>query len=314
VSGVSANTATGTIATAEAGAPCIGRFAPSPTGALHLGSLAAATASYLDARARQGSWLLRIEDLDTPRVVAGAAAQMLGTLAALGFHWDGEVTWQSRRLAHYAAALARLQALGHTYECSCSRREWGSGDDAGGYPGTCRSGPTRPGPTAVRFRADLNDAGPFMDALQGQQSAATCTPGDPVIRRRDGLYAYQLAVVVDDASTGVTHVVRGADLLASTAWQRALQQALGLPTPHYAHIPLVTHAGGAKLSKSRHAIAIDAGGGASLIHEVLNLLRQQPPAELRRAPLPELWQWAIAHWQPERLRLVPWLASSARLV
>jgi glutamyl-Q tRNA(Asp) synthetase len=302
VSAANANTATGTTATAEAGVAYVGRFAPSPTGALHLGSLTTAAASFLDARHCGGRWLLRIEDLDAPRVVPGAADAMLRTLETLGFTWDGPVVHQSQRSAHYQQALDLLARRGQLYSCSCSRRDRGGTDDTGGYAGTCRDGPTRPGPVATRFRADLNPVPDFTDRLLGDCGAAQAAPGDPILRRRDGLYAYQLAVVVDDAEQQVTDVVRGADLLPSTCWQRSLQMALRLPQQRYAHLPLVRETDGSKLSKSAHAIDSAITCASGLLWRVLSLLRQAPPLELRPAPPAEIWSWAVAHWRLERLR------------
>ncbi|HVN99918.1 MAG TPA: tRNA glutamyl-Q(34) synthetase GluQRS [Steroidobacteraceae bacterium] len=279
-----------------------GRFAPSPTGALHLGSLATAAASFLDARHHGSRWLLRVEDLDTARVVPGAADQILRTLEALGFQWDGVVAYQSRRLDLYRDAIARLEAAGLAYACSCTRRDIGATDDTGGYAGTCRAGPTKPGPTAMRFRADLCPVGPFIDRLQGPVDIDASAQGDPIIRRRDGLYAYQLAVVVDDADQGVTDVVRGADLLPSTSWQRSLQRALSYPEPRYAHLPLVCEPDGSKLSKSARGVEPLPGAPGALLWRVLALLRQSPPQALRTAPPAELWAWAIGHWRLGPLR------------
>lgn len=238
---------------------------------------------------------------------------MLQTLDALGFSWDGPVWYQSQRLEHYEAALARLRERGFLYECSCTRRDLGAADDSGGYPGTCRPGATKPGPTALRFRADLQSCSPIVDELQGPESAQTRVGGDPVVRRRDGLHAYQLAVVVDDAASGVDRVVRGADLLASCRWQRSLQVALGLPEVAYMHVPVLTESDGSKLAKSARSVAVPPAGDAGLLHKVLTLLRQQPPAELSRASLGALWQWAQGHWQPARLRGVAALAVEAQL-
>ena len=277
--------------------PYTGRFAPSPTGALHLGSLTTAAASFLDARQAGGRWLLRIEDLDTLRSLPGAADAILRTLEQLGFWWDGPVIYQSQRLASYREALDRLAGQQLLYGCSCSRRELGATDDPGGYPGTCRAGPLKSGPAATRFRADLRPVGPFVDRVQGPTVAAALAGGDPIVRRRDGLHAYQLAVVVDDGEQGVTDVVRGADLLASTDWQRSLQRALSWPEPRYAHLPLVCEPGGGKLAKSTRAVAPDTRAAAGQIWQVLALLRQQPPTDLATAALPALWQWAIAHWR-----------------
>lgn len=300
-------TATTAIAETDPGsercrAPAAGRFAPSPTGTLHLGSLTTAAASFLDARHDDSRWLLRIEDLDAARAVPGAADQILRTLEALGFSWDGPVAYQSQRLDLYRDAIARLAAAGLAYACSCSRRDIGATDDTGGYAGTCRMGPTRPGPTAVRFRADLQPVGPFMDRLQGPVDIDASALGDPIIRRRDGLYAYQLAVVVDDADQGVTDVVRGSDLLPSTCWQRSLQRALSYPEPRYAHLPLVCEADGSKLSKSARAIEPLPGTASAQVWRVLALLRQSPPPELQHAPVGELWAWAIPHWRLGLLR------------
>ncbi|MDE2252489.1 MAG: tRNA glutamyl-Q(34) synthetase GluQRS [Gammaproteobacteria bacterium] len=286
-----------------------GRFAPSPTGALHLGSLTTAIASYLDARHAGGRWLLRIEDLDSARVVPGAADAMLRTLETLGLGWDGPIVRQSRRLPLYREAVASLEAAGLAYPCSCTRRDIGATDDAGGYPGTCRAGPTKPGPFAMRFRADRCPVAPFIDRVQGPVDIDASALGDPIIRRRDGLYAYQLAVVVDDAAQGISDVVRGADLLPSACWQRSLQRALALPEPAYAHLPLVCERDGRKLGKSRHSVAAQADSASGQVWRVLTLLRQGPPVELAAAPLPELWSWAIAHWRLGALRAVASLSA-----
>lgn len=284
--------------------PGAGRFAPSPTGALHLGSLATAAASFLDARHRRSRWLLRIEDLDTARVVPGASDAILRSLEALGFAWDGPVVYQSQRLQLYNHAIEQLAASGLAYACSCTRRDIGATDDAGGYAGTCRQGPTKPGPTSMRFRADLQPVGPFIDRLQGPVDIDASALGDPIIRRRDGLHAYQLAVVVDDADQGITDVVRGSDLLPSTCWQRSLRRALGLPELSYTHLPLVCEPDGAKLSKTGRTIDTPPGAGDArrLLWRVLALLRQSPPLELRDGPLDVLWEWAVGHWRLGALR------------
>src|SRR5689334_12483586 len=257
-----------------------GRFAPSPTGPLHLGSLLAAVGSYLDARAAGARWLVRIEDLDTPRVIPGCADQQLRVLERFGFEWDGDVLYQSTRRDAYREAMARLTALGRTFRCSCTRKELAGAtpteDEAQGYPGTCREGPTKAGPTSLRFR--VGDAPiHFDDLFLGPQ--AFTNHGDVVIERRDGLATYQLAVVVDDAFQSVTRVVRGADLLASTPWQIELQQALGLPRPIYGHLPLVTEPDGAKLSKSRHAVPVDLTSVSRALTSTLTHLSQAPPPE-----------------------------------
>lgn len=250
-----------------------GRFAPSPTGALHAGSLATALASWLDARAHDGTWLVRIEDLDPPRTVAGAAADILATLAAFGLASDEPVVRQSERGDLYAAALARLQAQGLIYGCACSRKDLddlaaASGLRAGVYPGTCRGGTRGRVPRALRVRvpAEIIE---FQDRAAGRfAQLLERDVGDFVVRRADGLWAYQLAVAVDDAEQRITDVVRGADLLDNTPRQIFLQRALGYATPHYLHVPVVTTATGEKLSKQTGAAPLD---------------RDDVPGELERA-------------------------------
>jgi glutamyl-Q tRNA(Asp) synthetase len=265
---------------------------------LHLGSLVAALGSFLDARAHGGRWLLRMEDLDRERVIAGCATQMLRTLEAFGLHWDSAVEYQSADTAAYAAALQRLKTLDLTFECSCSRRDLA---DAGGYPGTCRAGARSAGATATRFRVS---AGPlsFEDRVQGPCTFDLAERGDVIIRRRDKAFAYQLAVVVDDARQGVTDVVRGADLLDSTAWQITLQRALALPTPRYAHLPLITEPGGAKLAKSRRSVALAPERAGPQLWQGLTLLRQDPPAELKLQSAAQILSWGIEHWSLAPLR------------
>jgi glutamyl-Q tRNA(Asp) synthetase len=278
--------------------PYVGRFAPSPTGLLHLGSLVAALGSYADARSHGGRWLVRMEDLDRAREVTGSAAAILRTLELFALTWDGAIEYQSARTAHYTQALERLRALGATFECSCSRRER---DREGGYPGTCRARPTRSGPTATRFRVD-DTLLAIEDGLQGKCEFPLRESGDVIIRRRDGAFAYQLAVVVDDALQNVTDVVRGADLLDSTPWQIALQQALKLPTPRYAHLPLVLEPDGKKLAKSRRSVAIDPQIVGRQLWHALVLLQQDPPAELESEPAHTIVTWACNNWRPDRLR------------
>jgi len=285
---------------AAAHLPYIGRFAPSPTGPLHLGSLLAALGSFLDARARGGRWLVRMEDLDRERVVPGCAAQMLKTLEAFGLYWDDAVEYQSERTEHYAGALSRLQAAALTFECSCSRRELA---DEGGYPGTCRAGPRGAGPTASRFRVAARRVA-FLDRVQGACEFELAERGDVIVRRRDGVYAYQLAVVVDDAAQKVTDVVRGADLLESTPWQIALQEALHLPPVGYAHLPLLTEPDGAKLAKSRRTVGLDPAQAPALLCRTLKLLRQAPPAKLELEPVGIILEWAIQHWRIAELQQV----------
>ena len=305
---MSASTATATTAI-DSAPQYIGRFAPSPTGKLHLGSLVAALGSYADARSRGGRWLVRMEDLDRARVRKGAADEILRTLETFGLHWDGRIEYQSERTEHYRQALETLTALGATFECSCSRRVR---DGEGGYPGTCRAGPTRSGPTATRFRVeDIVVA--VEDRLQGRCDFRLRERGDVIVRRRDGAFAYQLAVVVDDALQRVTHVVRGADLLDSTPWQIALQQALKLPTPRYAHLPLITEPNGEKLAKSRRSVALNPASAARQLHHALQLLQQNPPAPLESEPASLILRWAIENWRPERLQHVRGIPATAWL-
>jgi glutamyl-Q tRNA(Asp) synthetase len=276
-------------------APYRGRFAPSPTGQLHTGSLVTALASWLDARAHGGRWLIRMEDLDAPRCVPGAADAILRTLEACGLESDEPVMVQSERHAVYKAALQQLEGAGRSYRCICSRS-----DSPGVYSGHCRQLHLQSPEAAWRLRVD-QDSIHFHDALQGDCRIATSAIGDPVIFRRDGLAAYQLAVVVDDAAQGITHVVRGADLLDSTAWQIAIGQALAVPVPQYAHVPLVTEPDGAKLAKSRRSVPLEGRPLPATVFEALSLLQQQPPAELTTAPVRDILDWAAANWRPTRL-------------
>ena len=309
MSGANANTATGTTATASPAPGGAGRFAPSPSGGLHLGSLTTATASFLDARQSGAKWLLRIEDLDTARSRVAAADSILRLLDSLGFWWDGPVVYQSQRLELYRQALEELTSRGLAYACSCTRRDRGSTTDTGGYPGTCRLGARRAGPTAARFRADLSPVGPYLDRLHGPIDVDPEALGDPIVRRRDGCFAYQLAVVVDDAQLGVTDVVRGEDLLPSTYWQRSLLRALGLREPRYAHLPLVCEPDGTKLSKSRGAFTAQGDSASELVCQVLRVLRQSPPVGLAQEPLSAVWDWAIANWRLNALRGVATLPA-----
>ena len=287
----------------------VGRFAPSPTGSLHLGSLVAALGSYLDARHQGGRWQLRMEDLDTPRLVRGCADEILRTLECFGLTWDGEVTYQSRHVDRYAAAAAELRAGHFTFECSCSRRLRAENEDRG-YPGTCRDKPPTLSPTATRFRVDERQTLSFEDRFQGTCQFDLRAMGDVVIRRRDGIFAYQLAVVVDDAAEGMTHVVRGADLLASTAWQLCLQGALRLPTPSYAHLPLIVEPDGAKLAKSRRSVPLDAQRAAPLLLTALRLLRQSPPSGLELESPATVLEWSSAHWNPPAFHATRTLPAS----
>lgn len=287
-----------------------GRFAPSPTGGLHFGSLVAAVASYLDARRAGGAWLLRIEDVDRPREVPGSADEIVATLAAFGFEWTGSIARQSTRDSAYAAALDTLFRQGLAYRCSCSRKKIAAASPPRAlntedlhYPGWCRNGPLEPGnPCAVRFRVP-DGALCFDDAIQGRIThdvAADC--GDFVIQRREGLFAYQLAVTLDDTEQGVTHVIRGADLLLSTPRQILLQRTLGMPTPKYAHVPVATDHNGVKLSKSAGAGAVDRTAPVTELWRALTFLRQSPPRALQSADLSTLWDWGVEHWTMAPLR------------
>jgi glutamyl-Q tRNA(Asp) synthetase len=285
-----------------AGVPYRGRFAPSPTGPLHFGSLIAAVGSHLEARAHNGEWLLRMEDLDPPREMPGAADDILRTLETYGFEWDGTVAYQSRRGPFYEAALEELRRAGLLYPCGCTRKEIAdsavAGLDGPVYPGTCRHG-LAPGKAARawRVRADTEDIG-FEDAIQGAvYQNLHRDVGDFVLKRADGYYAYQLAVVVDDADQGITHIVRGSDLLDSTSRQMHLQRLLGYPQPHYAHLPVVANAAGEKLSKQTRAAPLPVDKVVEKLWQALDFLGQQPDRALLDASRDELWRWARAHWQ-----------------
>lgn len=243
---------------------------------------------------------MRIEDLDTPRVVPGSADLILRALEAFGLEWDGEVEYQSQRLERYAEALSTLGTSGLVFPCSCSRRELAELADRG-YPGTCRNGPTRRGPTALRFRVDDGAIVRFEDRVQGPQAFELRRLGDVVVRRRDGRIAYQLAVTVDDAAQGITDVVRGADLLESTAWQVAIARALGFEVPVFAHLPLVVEPDGSKLAKSRRSAPVDLLHCGAWLWQALRLLRQNPPPALAREPAPVQIDWALRQWRPEPL-------------
>ena len=280
-----------------------GRFAPSPTGPLHFGSLVAAVGSYLDARSQNGEWLVRIEDVDAPRTVPGAADGILRTLETFGFEWDGEVLVQSRRHDFYHAALVRLQLAGDVYPCACSRSEIAGLSSVtsidGGllYPGICRNGLAE-GKAARAWRLRVPDREiQFQDRIQGlSRQNLEREVGDFVLLRADGQYAYQLAVVVDDALQGINAVVRGVDLLDSTARQMWLQQKLGLPTPSYAHLPVVVNAAGEKLSKQTKAAAADPAQGSALLASALSFLGHDVPPDVRQAPVADFWYWAISAW------------------
>jgi glutamyl-Q tRNA(Asp) synthetase len=283
-----------------------GRFAPTPSGPLHFGSMVAAVGSYLDAKAHAGQWLLRIDDLDPPRIAPGATDSILRCLETFGMEWDGDIVHQGARNEAYHAELHRLRQAGLVYPCACSRREIDEagidGIEGAVYPGTCRNGmPAGRGARTLRVRTDTTTI-EFYDLLQGPVHQALETDiGDFVLYRADQVFAYHLACAVDDAEQGVTHVVRGADLIASTPRQIYLQRLLGLPTPAYLHLPVAVNAAGEKLSKQTMAQAVGTGNPARTLDRVLRFLGHPPPAESRNAGLGELWRWATEKWRRERL-------------
>jgi glutamyl-Q tRNA(Asp) synthetase len=291
----------------------VGRFAPAPTGALHTGSLVAAVGSWLLAKSAGGRWMLRMDDLDTQRQVAGMADDILRTLECFGLLWDGEVSWQNRHLDAYQQAFEQVQQQGLIYPCGCSRKEIAQAssaphpdDDTVPYPGTCRDG-MRPGAQVRSWRVQTSDIELCFDDLRRgricQNLRQSC--GDFALRRGDGEFAYQLAVVVDDALTGVNQVVRGDDLLSSTPRQIYLQRLLGLPQPVYCHLPLVSGPGGTKLSKRDNLVSshpgMYLGREGTLLLAVLRFLGQQPPGDLAGAPCREILQWGTIHFDAARI-------------
>lgn len=290
--------------------PYIGRFAPSPTGRLHIGSLLTAVASFLDARAHQGTWLVRMEDLDPPREMAGAADDILRTLDAFALYWDGEVMYQHQRHDAYQAALETLQQQDLVYPCYCSRKDIAAlnprhGVDGWVYPNICTNQAYRTvvntdKTPACRVRVSDEVFG-FDDAIVGHyQQNLREDVGDFVLKRADGWWAYQLAVVVDDAEQGMTHIVRGQDLLVSTPRQLYLQQRLNLPQPHYAHLPLLTNALGQKWSKQTKAPALDVENKEHLMNVVLDVLGLPKRPESHMS-CENLLQWAVMHWRIENV-------------
>lgn len=285
-----------------------GRFAPSPTGLLHKGSLLAAVGSFLDAAHARGTWLLRIEDLDTARCREEFTHKILTTLDAFGLASIEPVQHQSARTKRYDAALAKLAASGRTFTCRCTRRELGAARDAGDDAEPCCLSDCRTrgvDPTKASLRVDLTGLTPAaaQDRSLGAIHFDPDVHRDVIVRRRDGVIAYHLAVVVDDADAGITDVVRGADLLQATAWQLGLQQALGLATPRYLHLPVVTEPGGRKLAKSRRSIAVepDERTIAAALRGVLKLLRQDDPPDTAHSAN-EILELATARWNTGRFR------------
>lgn len=292
--------------------PIHGRFAPTPSGPLHAGSLLAALASYLDARSMGGRWSLRIEDIDPPRCPPGADSVILRQLEAFGLHWDDQVSYQSRRHPAYRDALEHLIERGLAYPCSCSRKDWA---EHAIYPGWCRNGVCQPGgPIAWRLRSDLAIRPvSWQDRARGVQRHDPAALGDVILQRRDSLWAYQLAVVVDDAAQAITDVVRGADLLDNTPWQIQLQRALGYATPRYLHLPLVVGNDGQKLSKQNRASPLPSHPDRirTMLHAALQALGQAPLDELATADISLQLSEATRHWNADALGTSP--LSAARL-
>jgi glutamyl-Q tRNA(Asp) synthetase len=282
----------------------IGRFAPSPTGSLHFGSLVSAIGSYLEARSAGGRWLLRIEDIDPPREVAGSSADIIADLNRFGMFADGTLLYQSSRTNAYQNAVRQLLEANRAYPCACSRKDLPA---SGIYPGTCRNGiPAGKNPRAIRFRLD-DSICEFDDPVQGQMSESPVnTCGDFVIKRADGLFAYQLAVVIDDKFQAVTQVVRGADLLDSTCRQIAIQKALGMEQPDYMHLPIAVSADGKKMSKRDQSDPVGHQDPAFAVRQALSFLGHQAPAGLS---LEALWEWALEHWDsaliPRQKEIIP---------
>lgn len=285
--------------------PVVGRFAPSPTGPLHFGTLLAALGSYLLAKRSGGNWLLRIEDLDPPRVIPGAAETMIRLLETLGFEWDGAIVYQGQRFERYRQVLQQLRAQGRVFDCNCSRREILAsaphpGEDGPIYPGTCRNGIRgNRSECAVRLRVNNETVSFYDGVLGGQQQNLETDVGDFVLHRVDGLFAYQLAVVVDDIDAGVTQVVRGADLLSSTPRQIYLYRCLGAAVPEYFHLPLAIGKDGKKLSK-RHGDfgLVTAENGANMLWQALEFLGQSPAKDLLSLSSRELLCWGLQNFNP----------------
>jgi glutamyl-Q tRNA(Asp) synthetase len=283
----------------------IGRFAPSPTGPLHFGSLLAAVASYLDARSNNGFWLVRMEDLDPPREPSGAADLILQQLSALGLEWDGEVLYQSTRLEAYQQTLQQLQVKNLCYGCDCTRRQIKEMGNV--YNGSCRQ---RSLPAAKEFAVRLKTEAvgiAINDLIQGPYAQNIAKDiGDFVIRRKDGLFAYQLAVVVDDEFQNITHIIRGFDLIDSTPRQIYLQRLLNFSEPDYGHIPIIVNDQGQKLSKQHFAPSINTENAAQLIHRALKFLGQSPPEDMQQQKAQTQLRWAIENWD---IQAVPKLAT-----
>ena len=274
-----------------------GRFAPSPTGPLHFGSLVTALGSFLQARSQQGEWLVRMEDIDPPREQAGAADEILRALEAFHLYWDKSVLYQSTRSEAYEAALEQLANNQQSFDCGCSRKSIAANGGGLVYPGTCRKGlPSGAKPRAIRVCVPDQHIG-FNDILQGRvESNLQNDIGDFVVRRADGFYAYHLAVVVDDAEQGITEIVRGTDLLNATLPQYFLQDCLGYPHPDYGHLPIAVNQQGQKLSKQTFAAPIEQHNPGPTLVKALQFLGHPPPGELEKAPPALLLEWALTRW------------------
>ncbi len=278
-----------------------GRFAPSPTGPLHYGSLLAAVASYLNIRAQNGTWLVRIDDLDPPREMAGAASDILHTLESFGLHWDRDIVYQSRRLRAYDEALKMLQKKELIYPCSCSRKDIVKRGESV-YAGHCRNGHnTAQKHYAIRIKVPQQTLS-WSDMIQGPQSASLFQDyGDFIVRRADGLHAYHLAVVLDDANQGITESIRGADLLPSTSAQMYLQQVLDIKPPQYAHIPVAVNSFGEKLSKQSGAAPVSMRDPARTLFKMLRDLGQQPPHDLETCSIFDILHWGEKNWDLQKI-------------
>ena len=288
--------------------PPAGRFAPSPTGPLHMGSLLAAVGSYLDIKSQGGRWLVRMEDVDRNRNIEGADRRILDSLLAHGLQWDGEVLYQTHREQAYETALQQLFDTGRLFYCNCTRQQLRSRQTP--YPGTCREHKSAdyrpatrhdPASHAVRFEVGVEPI-TFVDGILGEQRFAPADAGDFVVRRRDSLFAYQLAVVVDDAWQGITQITRGADLLDSTPWQIELQRALQLPTPEYTHLPLLVHGDdGSKLSKQTAAKPLRYENASDNLLQTLRLLTVELPGEAKQWSAPEILAAAVNRWDRSKV-------------
>lgn len=284
----------------------VGRFAPSPTGPLHFGSLVAALASFLDARHHNGRWLIRIEDIDPPREIASAPQEIFSQLRYFGLVWDGDPMFQSTRIPEYEKCLAALKASGLVFSCTCSRKSY---DQI--YPGNCRNGPSSSGPRAERIRVD-DRVIQFDDLFVGAQRTELATEvGDFIVKRKDGLFAYQLAVVVDDQAQGITHVIRGHDLLDSTPRQIYLAEQLSFHVPHYGHFPVVLGEDGHKLSKQAKAEAVAREDPTTVLNQALLALGQMP---VKTNQLSQLLDQAIDNWDRGRVPRLTGISQSMLLL